>query len=143
MAWWRPFGESGLSGRPHRRAAKALGRRGEQAACRFLKKAGLKILARNYRCPGGEIDLIALDRSTRRDGKAETIVFVEVKTRSTDTPAGPESAVDTHKRKQVTKAAGYYLRHHRARGYLTRYDIVAVIIPPGRKPAIRHTPNAF
>ncbi len=124
-------------------ATKALGRRGEDLACRLLKKARLKILARNYRCPGGEIDIIALDTSTRRNGKPETIVFVEVKTRSTETPAGPESAVDAHKRKQVTKAARYYLRHHPTKGYSTRYDVVAVVIEPGQKPAIRHIPNAF
>jgi putative endonuclease len=124
---------------------KALGNRGEHAACRFLKKAGMKILARNYRCPGGEIDIIALDPSTRRTRHAETIVFVEVKTRATETPAGPLSAIDAHKRSQVKKAAQYYLRHHPAKGYLTRYDAVAVIIPPGKKqePAVRHIPNAF
>lgn len=122
---------------------KVLGRRGEQAAARFLKKSGLKILARNYRCPGGEIDLIALDTSMGRTGKPETIVFVEVKTRSTETPAGPESAVGVHKRKQVKKAARYYLRHHPTDGYHTRYDVVAVVIEPGQNPAIRHMPGAF
>jgi len=122
---------------------KALGRRGEKAAARFLRKSGLKILARNYRCPGGEIDLIALDTSTGKNGQPETIVFVEVKTRSTETPAGPESAVGVHKRKQVKKAARYYLRHHPTDGYHTRYDVVAVVIEPGRKPAIRHMPGAF
>jgi len=124
---------------------KALGDRGEAAACRCLKKAGMKILARNYRCPGGEIDIIALDPSTRRSRQAETIVFVEVKTRASETPAGPASAIDAHKRKQVVHAARYYLRHYPAKGYLTRYDAVAVIIPPGRKikPSVRHIPNAF
>jgi len=62
---------------------KALGDRGEALARRFLKKAGLQILATNYRCPAGEIDIIALDPSTRQTpAGAETIVFVEVKTRS-------------------------------------------------------------
>jgi len=154
MAWWWPFGAAKHSGRPGRTgakapgrpgqgAAKALGQRGEDAACRFLKKAGLKILARNYRCPGGEIDIIALDTATRKANKPETIVFVEVKTRSTETPAGPESAVDAHKRKQVAKAARYYLRHYPTKGYRTRYDVVAVIIPDGQKPAVRHIPGAF
>jgi putative endonuclease len=123
--------------------AKALGDRGEAAACRCLKKAGMKILARNYRCPGGEIDIIALDPSTSRTGRAETIVFVEVKTRAAETPAGPQSAIDAHKRSQVKKAARYYLRHHPAKGYLTRCDAVAVIIPPGQEPDVRHIPNAF
>jgi len=132
-----------LKKRSRESPTKALGNRGEAAACRCLKKAGMKILARNYRCPGGEIDIIALDPSTRRTTQAETIVFVEVKTRATETPAGPASAIDAHKRKQVVHAAQYYLRHHPAKGYLTRYDAVAVIIPPGRKPTVRHIPNAF
>ena len=135
---------SGLKS-PAASPTKALGNRGEDAACRFLKKTGMKILARNYRCPGGEIDIIALDASTRKTSRAETIVFVEVKTRATETAAGPEAAVDAHKREQVEKAARYYLRHYPAKGYLTRYDIVAVVIPPGKKqePAVRHIQKAF
>jgi len=133
--------------RPFRRRpaddAKALGNRGETVACRFLKKAGLKILARNYRCPAGEIDIIALDRSTARTAPAETIVFVEVKTRSAAAPASPAVAVDAHKRSQVEKSARDYLRHHPTAGYLTRYDIVAVVIEPGQKPAVRHIKHAF
>lgn len=157
MTKWWPFGNLFLLVAAKGRSAlsalkpsptsptKDLGNRGEHAACRFLKKSGMKILARNYRCPGGEIDIIALDPSTRRTSQAETIVFVEVKTRATETAAGPLSAIDAHKRSQVKKAAQYYLRHHPAKGYLTRYDAVAVIIPPGRKqkPAVRHIPNAF
>jgi len=105
----------------------------------------MKILARNYRCPGGEIDIIALDPSTGRTSQAETIVFVEVKTRAAETPAGPEAAIDAHKRGQVVKAAKYYLRHYPTKGYLTRYDIVAVIIPPGKEqePTVRHIQKAF
>ncbi len=154
MAWWWPFDAAKRSKRPINRAGESpgrgakchtrqLGQRGEKLACRFLKKAGLKILARNYRCPGGEIDIIALDTSTRRAGRGETIVFVEVKTRSSETHAGPESAVDAHKRNQIDKAARYYLRHHSTKGYRTRYDVVAVILPDGQEPIVRHTPNAF
>ncbi len=170
MAWWWPFGRtkkrslaegaeiaekklfsvfssalSALSAlkSPAASPTKALGNRGETFACRCLKKAGMKILARNYRCPGGEIDIIALDPSTRRTSQAETIVFVEVKTRAAETPAGPQSAIDAHKRNQVAQAARYYLRHYPAKGYLTRYDVVAVIAPPGQKPTVRHIPNAF
>ena len=76
---WRRTGSSG-----------ELGRRGEKLAAKALKRAGMKILARNYRCPAGEADLIALDRSTRRQSGAETIVFAEVKTRSSDTYTDPE-----------------------------------------------------
>jgi len=176
MAWWWPFGQTkqrlraenaenaekrsrfislsflrglcGLRVKPSfsPTPTKALGNRGEDLACRFLKKAGLKILARNYRCPTGEIDIIALDPATRKtDAHTETIVFVEVKTRSTAAKASPATAVDARKRNQIRKAARYYLRHYPAAGLLTRYDIVAVVIEPNRhqKPDIRHIKHAF
>lgn len=122
---------------------QSLGRRGEALACRLLKKARLKILARNYRCPAGEIDIIALDPTTRKADGAETIVFVEVKTRATVGKASPAIAVDAHKRAQIEAAARYYLRHHPARAYRTRYDIVAIVLAPDAEPDIRHISNAF
>ena len=57
-----------------RRGNLPLGARGERLAKRFLKRRGLKILATNYRCPAGEADLIVLDRSTRKDFGAATVV---------------------------------------------------------------------
>jgi putative endonuclease len=122
---------------------KPLGQRGEDLACRVLRRAKLKILARNYRCPHGEIDLIALDASTRKTLGAETIVFVEVKTRASDRYAGPEAAVDAHKRRQVRRAADYYLAHHATQGYAVRYDVVAIVLPEGGQPRIEHIPDAF
>ena len=122
---------------------RPLGQRGEALARRFLRKAGLKILGQGYRCPVGEIDLIALDRSTRKTLGAETIVFVEVKTRSSPDGTRPEAAVDTDKEARIQSAAAYYLAHYPTEGYRTRYDIVAVILPGGGKPRITHTPNAF
>jgi putative endonuclease len=130
VAW--PFGRS-----------KPLGQRGEDLARRFLRKAGLKVLGRDYRCPAGEVDLIALDRSTRKTLGAETIVFVEVKTRSAVEGTRPEAAVDGDKQARVRSAAAYYLAHYPTAGYRTRYDIVAVILPEDGKPQITHTPNAF
>lgn len=124
-------------------AAKPLGQRGELLARKLLRRAGLKILARNYRCPAGEIDLIALDRSTRKTLGSETIVFVEVKTRSSPGRSRPEAAVDAHKRRQIRSVADYYLRNHPTEGYRTRFDVVAVVLPDDAKPEITHTPNAF
>ncbi len=123
--------------------SRPLGQRGEALARRFLKKAGLKILGQDYRCPAGQIDLIALDRSTRKTLGAETIVFVEVKTRSSPGGTRPEAAVDTDKEARIQSAAAYYLAHYPTQGYRTRYDVVAVILPEGEKPRITHTPNAF
>ena len=120
-----------------------MGRRGERVARRFLRKAGLRILAENFRCPAGEIDLIALDRATRQADGAETIAFVEVKTRSSADQTRPEAAVDADKRARIQSAAAYYLRHYPTEGYRHRYDVVAVILPEGGKPQITHTRNAF
>ncbi|MHC4563437.1 MAG: YraN family protein [Planctomycetota bacterium] len=126
---------------PLRRRQLPLGQRGERLAVRHLKRGGLTVLARNYRCPAGEVDVIALDRSTRREG-AETIVFVEVKARSSDRYTDPESAVDADKQRRIRTVADYYLRRHHAEQYNVRFDIVAVVAGDG-DPIIRHTPDAF
>ena len=132
---------------------KPLGQRGEALARRFLRRAGMKILARNYRCPNGEIDLIALDRSTRAELGAETIAFVEVKTRSDDRYVSPASAVDDRKQKQVRRAAGYYLAHYPTAGYAIRFDVISIVLPEPRddgqgertrqEPRIEHIRGAF
>jgi len=126
-----------------RSAGPALGQRGETLARRFLKRRGLKILARNYRCPNGEIDLIALDRSTRAEQGAETIVFVEVKTRSSDRYTSPESAVNADKKRRIHRAARYYLGTHATAEFLARFDIVSIVAEGGAKPRIRHLCGAF
>jgi putative endonuclease len=127
---------------PFRRKPLPLGQRGEQLAARHLRRQGLKILARNYRCPVGEIDLILLDRSTRKLGAA-TIVFVEVKARTSDHYTDPEAAVNAEKKRRLRKIANYYVGKHNAQDYTLRFDIVAVICPDGETPTIRHTPEAF
>jgi putative endonuclease len=125
------------------RAKKTLGQRGEALAARMLKRNGLKILASNYRCPSGEIDIIALDRGTRRDCGRETNVFVEVKTRTDDVYNTPESAVDARKKRRIRKTARYYLSRHSSDQYAVRYDIVAIVAPRDAKPQIKHIKAAF
>jgi len=125
------------------RPDKKLGRRGEKLAARALRRKGMKLLATNYRCPSGEIDIIALAKSTRRNSGRETIVFVEVKTRSDDAYNTPESAVNAPKRRRIRKAARYYLSHHPTDGYGVRYDIVAIVAPEDAKPRIKHIAGAF
>jgi putative endonuclease len=121
-----PFGRS-----------KPLGRHGEQLARQHLAQQGMKILARNYRCPSGEIDLIALDSA------GPTLVFAEVKTRRDDAYTDPEAAVDADKRRRIKKAAAYYLARHDCDGYNVRFDVVSVVIPPGSPPRVKHIPDAF
>jgi putative endonuclease len=119
-----------------------LGRRGEELAARFLRKKGLKILGRNYRCPRGEADIIALDTSTAGRG-GDTIVFVEVKARASDAYAPPEAAVDYTKQNKLRQVAQYYVTTRKAQDLPLRFDIVTVLAPPGGAPVITHLPDAF
>jgi putative endonuclease len=115
-------------------AKDPLGGRGENRAARFLRERGYKILIRNFRCPLGEIDIVA------RDGR--TLVFCEVKTRAEDNPT-PEDQVNEFKQHQITKAAKYYLGRYGVPQPPSRFDVVAVVWPDGRDPQIRHTQHAF
>jgi putative endonuclease len=128
---------------PFRRRERTLGEKGETIAKRHLRRAGMKVLATNYRCPAGEADLIMLDPASRKTHGAETVAFVEVKTRSSDRYVDPESAVDEDKRRQVRRVADYYLRHHDAVGFVLRFDVVSVVIRDGNEPILRHTKDAF
>ncbi len=120
-----------------------LGKRGESIARKHLKRRGLKILARNYRCPRGEVDIIALDASTRTEMGAETISFVEVKTRSSDRYTAPASAVNADKQRRIRKVADYYLARHAADELNVRFDIVSIVLRDGEKPEVKHIPGAF
>ena len=126
-----------------RRPRDTLGARGEKLARRHLKRLGMKILAANYRAPGGEVDLIALDPGTREETSFETICFVEVKTRRSDRYTDPASAVDSGKRRRLRKAAGRYLSDRPTDEYATRFDIVSIVLEPGAKPRVEYIPNAF
>jgi len=112
-----------------------LARKGEKLAARFLRKCGYRLLARNYRCPAGEIDIIALD--------AETLVFVEVKTRRSEAAADIEQAVTPAKQRQLARVARYYVHERGAEARPCRFDILAVLLPEGAKPVLRHIPDAF
>ena len=120
-----------------------LGARGERIARKAIKRRGLKILTQNYRCPVGELDFIALDRPAKRAGGAETIVFIEVKTRSSDRHTAPQSAVNADKRRRIKKTANYYLNTRKTGGYNLRFDIVAIVIGPDDEPKIDYIQAAF
>lgn len=112
-----------------------LGRAGEREASKFLKKKRYRILSRGFRCALGEIDIVA------RDG--DTIVFVEVKTRTDDAAADIEEAVNYTKRRRLTRAAKFFLQRADAVDEPARFDIVAIRFGAGRKPEIRHIIDAF
>jgi putative endonuclease len=112
------------------------GTRSERAAAKFLKKKGWRIVARNYTCPLGELDLVAVARGC--------VVFVEVRSTETADPARPAESVDRSKQRRLTNLALHYLQQHRLLGQAARFDVLAVSWPPGqRTPAITHVENAF
>jgi putative endonuclease len=115
-------------------ARQALGKRGEDLACRELERRGYAIVARRYRRRGGEIDIIA------RDG--ETVVFVEVKARENHAFGDASEAVTPFKRRRIAEIARDYLwRHHRA-ACPCRFDVVSIHFDTGR-PVVELFQNAF
>jgi putative endonuclease len=127
-AWLRRF-----SGRPeHLR----LGVRGEKLAGRFLRRQGFKILYRNFRGRhGGEIDLVC------RDG--DTLVFVEVKTRTREDYGRPLEAVNQSKQRRIALGAFAWLRLLGNPDILFRFDVVEVVVSEGAEPVIDLVRNAF
>lgn len=112
----------------------SLGKKGEELAIGRLKALKYKILERNFKCPLGEIDIIAREK--------ETIVFIEVKTRRTKDFGGPAAAVGPHKQRQLSRVALAYLNWKRLQNTPARFDVVAVeLIPPS--PRIEVIRNAF
>lgn len=112
---------------------KLVGRSGEDSASRFLVQQGYRILERNFSISSGEIDLIALDR--------DTIVFVEVKTRTSDAYGAPELAVDSRKQARMIKAALAYLKSRKLHQMPCRFDVVAITRAPEER--IELIRNAF
>lgn len=114
----------------------SLGQRGEREAERFLLKRGWVIVARGYQDKFGEIDLIAVD--------GETIVFVEVKTRSSDFAGEPEEAVDDVKQAHITRTAIGYLKFHKLTECSVRFDVIAITWPSdSKRPSLKHYESAF
>jgi putative endonuclease len=111
-----------------------LGRRGERAAEKYLKRNGYRIVARNFRAAGAEIDIVAMD--------GETLVFVEVKTRRSRDAGAPEEAVDERKQSRMRRAAEAFSARYRVGEKDLRFDIVAVDAA-GKRMGIELLRNAF
>ncbi len=114
---------------------RALGAEGELRAAEYLARRGWRILERNARVEGVEIDMVA-----RRGG---LVAFVEVKTRRVRRFGGPELAVDRRKRARLARGAAGWLRARDARARRVRFDVVAVEVDGERRWRIRHWENAF
>lgn len=97
---------------------KLLGQAGEDRAAKYLAKQGYRVLERNYRTSHGEIDLIALHEGT--------IVFVEVKTRTSDAFGAPELAVTPQKQRRMVKTALGYIKYKKLHQVPCRFDVVAI-----------------
>jgi putative endonuclease len=111
-----------------------LGRRGEATAEEFLLARRYTIVARNYRCRAGEIDLVALDGSV--------LVFVEVRSRRGDRAGTPLESVNGRKQMQVARVARYFLAAHGWEERAARFDVIGVRFDR-EPPAIEHVEGAF
>jgi putative endonuclease len=114
---------------------QALGVLGEELAFHELRRKGYKVLLRNYECALGEIDLIA-----KKDG---FLVFIEVKTRSSDAMGAPAEAVTFEKRRQILRVAKYYLQRYGIHDVACRFDVAAVTLLPNTEPVIELVEAAF
>ena len=118
------------------RAKDALGQYGERLAARHLAGAGLAIVATNWRCAEGEIDIVARER--------DVVVICEVKTRRTDAFGTPAEAVTRTKADRLRRLAMLWLRAHPAGGQAElRFDVVSVLLPRAGGPVVEHLRGAF
>jgi len=111
------------------------GELGERAARKFLQQKGLRFLTANFRSTRGEIDLVF------REGG--NLIFVEVKTRSSEDWTRPAAAVDARKRRLLSQTALDYLKLLKNPPVKFRFDIVEVLLADGAVREIRHLPDAF
>lgn len=111
------------------------GRRGERVARKFLRGLGWRIIETNYKCPAGELDLVADD--------GDAIVFVEVKSRTHADDADPEQNVDRAKRRKLERVAAFWLTDNGRPDRAYRFDVIAVVLPADSAPEVRHIEEAF
>lgn len=109
---------------------QAVGRYGEDVAARFLIAAGLVVLERNWRCPDGELDIIA------REG--DVLVACEVKTRRGEGFGSPLEAVTARKAARLRRLVGRWLAEHPVRPAEVRIDVVGVLRPPRGAARVEH-----
>ncbi|MER7013446.1 YraN family protein [Saccharopolyspora sp. NPDC000359] len=113
----------------------ALGQAGERLAAGLLEGRGMTVLDRNWRCPQGELDIVAAD--------GDTVVCCEVKTRSGTDYGGPIYALNPQKITRIRIAARSWLAARELVGCPVRFDFVSVLWPPGRPARLRHLEGVF
>jgi len=116
---------------------RGTGNLGEEIAANFLTARGYRILERNYRCKGGEVDIIA------REPLEKSLVFIEVKTRRGLNYGVPQLAVTPFKQRQISKAALTWLSKNRLHDTNARFDVIAILLAPDGRHQVEHIVNAF
>lgn len=114
---------------------KSLGERGEDAAAAYLERCGMSVVERNWRCPNGEIDIVALDDAT--------LVLVEVKTRKTTSKGTGEDAVTPAKQRRYKRLAAAYLQHAGSIDASLRFDVISILVVGPDRALLRHHRAAF
>ncbi|MGD8167407.1 YraN family protein [Herbiconiux sp. P16] len=113
------------------KAKDELGQRGEEFAAAHLEKSGFRVVARNWRCPLGEVDIVAHD--------GPTLVIVEVKTRKTDAFGHPFEAVTPAKLRRLHLLAAAWLAEHPGERHPeVRVDVLGILWPDYGEPRIQH-----
>jgi putative endonuclease len=113
---------------------QALGARGEDLAVAELQRQGMEVLARNWRCRLGEIDVVAAEMV---DGRT-TVVFCEVKTRSGLGFGHPLEAITWAKRRKLRALAAEWLAAHEVHAATIRIDAIGVLLVRGEAPRLTH-----
>ena len=113
----------------------ALGRRGEDLAARYLEHNGLVLLARNWRCPEGELDLVLTD--------GRQLVICEVKTRTSTHFGTPAESVTDDKASRIRRLTRRWLSTHRIPRCPLRFDVISILWPPDQTPKVHHLQGAF
>ena len=116
------------------RAKDVLGKYGEDVAAEFLQQQGYVIMARNWRCDLGEIDIVARD--------ARTLVICEVKTRRTINYGYPLEAVSQRKVRRLRRLALRWLDAHQVHAPVIRIDAIGIVAETGAAPRIAHVRGA-
>lgn len=116
---------------------KRTGDLGEEVAANFLIARGYRILERNFRCKGGEVDIIV------RDPGDKSLVFIEVKARRGLSYGVPQLAVTPFKQRQISKAALTWLLKNRLHDHNARFDVIAILLHTDGRHAVDHIKNAF
>ena len=112
------------------RAKDAVGRYGEDVAAAFVARAGWTVLARNWRCTEGELDIVALD--------GDAVVAIEVKTRRSTAYGHPAEAVTYRKLARLRRLTARWLREHDVRASSVRVDVIAVVLPRQGAAQVEH-----